>query len=165
LTSPDSERYRKMTTVDEILLMLVPSISEKIGEKISEWVGNVRRWIKSNWIRVFAPELIGRNLYQVSPEIWVPKGGLGRVMQYHGVGMPRAYRERGRKIETDRPHYQYTSDGKALDYTKDIPHPMKSLEEIKDADGQARVFKVTVGEGEYKKEVEFVISKVSVSLE
>jgi hypothetical protein len=119
--------YRYQIIISEIILMLDES------RKLQEWV------------RVYAPHLEGRSLWQISPEIWHEAGGLARVMQYHGAGMKELLGQADVRFRHIEPHYQNRVDpqGKAqsLDYTKreQITHPIQGrLEEV------AR-FTVTVG--------------------
>lgn len=40
-----------------------------------------------DWIIRHVPNMDGRRIWETSSEIWYPAGGLGRVMQYHSIGM------------------------------------------------------------------------------
>lgn len=128
--------YREQNVVYELLLML--------GEK---------KTLK-DWIDVHAPNLRGRTLWQISPEIWHEAGGLARVMQYHGAGILELVKNTGVRFRQIEPHYYMDVKAKkphVIDYTnKDhLTHPIQGkLEEV------ARYF-VTVG----GKKVEVVASK------
>jgi hypothetical protein len=64
----EHDNLRQKTISDSIILMLKDDVD-------------------GDWISRQAPFLKGRRVYQVSSEIWNPAGGLGRVMQFHGIGM------------------------------------------------------------------------------
>ena len=135
LTKPENKNYRSQILVDEIILMLN-------GDKIKE-----------DWVDINAQNLLGRTLWQVSPEIWHEAGGLARVMQYHGVGISDLIGPSDVKFRHVEPHYQYRitpkekkdddesgqqTEKRLLDYSKDISHPVSSLEVVD-------TFKVMVG--------------------
>jgi len=121
------EGYRLQVVIDDILLMLEDAKMVKTRLK--------------DWIKVNAPELKGRSLWQISPEIWHEAGGLARVMQYHGAGIIDLITNEGGashvKLRHVEPHYQYRidPDGKPhpLDYRNryQLTHPIKGeLEEV-----------------------------------
>ncbi|MDD3088594.1 MAG: glycogen/starch synthase [Candidatus Omnitrophica bacterium] len=129
--------YREQNVIYEILLML--------GES---------RTLK-DWIDVHAPNLRGRTLWQISPEIWHEAGGLARVMQYHGAGILELVKDTNVRFRQIEPHYQNRIDAEGkphpLDYTnkQQLTHPVEgTIEEV------ARYF-VTVG----GKKVEVAASK------
>lgn len=113
---PDTAQYRHLRIVDEILLML-----NDVGEA-------------PGWIEEHAPGLIGRNVWQVSPEIWHEAGGLSRVMQYHGAAMQVLIGDSGTELRQVEPHYQYriNPDGQPepFSYETDITHPFRKLEHV-----------------------------------
>ena len=84
---------------------------------------------KEKWLQTHAPHLVGRSVYMVSPEISVLKGGLGRVMQYHGT----AAHEMGADLIFVEPHYRSDRDENGevvpLDYEK-LPIPVLGIERI-----------------------------------
>ncbi|MDD5634890.1 MAG: glycogen/starch synthase, partial [Candidatus Omnitrophica bacterium] len=118
LTSETGKDYRKLIVVDDILLTMDESC------------------ILENWVRVHAPELEGRTVWQVSPEIWHEAGGLARVMQYHGVKIKKLLENSGTTFRQIEPHYQLRLDAdgtkKKFDYDNpaDITHPLKVLKTI-----------------------------------
>jgi glycogen synthase len=127
-----SKGYRYQMVVSDLILMLDES------RKLAEWV------------KVYAPHLEGRSLWQISPEIWHEAGGLARVMQYHGAGMKELIGQANVRFRHIEPHYRNRVDAagiaRPLDYTNrdQITHPVQGdLEEI------AR-FTVTVGGREVK---------------
>lgn len=61
--------------------------------------------ISSDWVEAQAPDLKGRNVWQVSSEIWYAAGGLGRVMQYHGKAMYDLLKGSGATLKHIEPKY------------------------------------------------------------
>ena len=123
--------YRSMFAVDDVLLMLADA--EKIKKEMKDWIA------------MNAPELQGRSLWQISPEIWHEAGGLARVMQYHGAAILELIGIADVRLRHVEPHYQNRIDahGEAmpLDYTngRQLTHPVVGgLEEVDN-------FTVTVG--------------------
>ena len=114
LTDAKAADYRDMVVVDEILLMLDKTTRPE------------------DWTKKHAPELEGRTLWQISPEIWHEAGGLARVMQYHGAGIHELLNGFGRLRQVE-PHYQWKIDprGEAipLDYSRDLTHSVSRLKE------------------------------------
>ena len=158
LTSDIFREQKSWIIVDDILLILVPSLVSRAKEKVAEWVQISRDWVRKNWIRVYSPELEGRTLWQISPEISNEAGGLARVMQYHGAGIQDLIGNADVKLRQIEPRYKYRieADGKerSIDYTSDITNPIKDLEEVKDEMGQPMVFTVTMGD----QPVDFTVS-------
>jgi hypothetical protein len=116
--TPDAAEYRDLIAVDDVMLMFKET-------------GVIKDWIKK-----FAPELDGRTLWQISPEIWFEAGGLSRVMQYHGAGILELMKGSGAKLKHLEPQYQKRMINKQalpLDY-KDkthLTHPIVSdIEEV-----------------------------------
>lgn len=102
---PDMQRP---ALIDTILLILDPD-------------GTARNWVQNQ-----TPSLAGRNIYFAAAEISLLAGGLGRVMQYHGDGM----RKLGANIMYIEPMYRRKKDGSPLDYTKDLPIPVRNLRKV-----------------------------------
>ncbi|MCK5451236.1 MAG: glycogen/starch synthase [Candidatus Omnitrophica bacterium] len=140
--------YRGQIIVDDILLLVadVEMLKKEMG----------------NWVEENAPELLGRSLWQISPEIWHEAGGLARVMQYHGKAILDLIGLSDVRLRHIEPKYKnrVSADGTLapLDYTKDVTHPVQSLEEVKRKDGKD--FEVTVG----TKTVKFRVFKGTNSL-
>ncbi|MFH1664834.1 MAG: glycogen/starch synthase [Candidatus Omnitrophota bacterium] len=134
LKCPRFAEYQDRVLVDDILLMLN-------GVEKTE-----------GWVEEHAPELVGRSLWQISPEIWHEAGGLARVMQYHGAAMKELIGKSDVRFRQLEPQYNYRidADGEAkyLDYTSDITHPVRELEEVDR-------FTVTVG----GKEINVVVNR------
>ncbi len=114
-----SEEYRYKIVVDELISMLDED------------------QVLQEWIKVYAPNLEGRSLWQISPEIWHEAGGLARVMQYHGAGIKHLIGQSGVRFRHIEPHYQNRIDAQGnpgkLDYTDaaHITHPIQGeLEEV-----------------------------------
>ena len=125
LTGPQAriEGYNKEIVADDILQMFADAEVVKI---------EMKEWIQNN-----APELQGRSLWQISPEIWHEAGGLARVMQYHGAAILDLIGASDVRLRHIEPHYQNRTDanGEAahLDYTngRQLTHPIvDGLEEI-----------------------------------
>lgn len=90
----DPGRFGKLRNVDTLFLML--------GEELlssTEWDLYIENWIFKN-----APNLLGRDIYYVSPETWLLAGGLGRVGQYHVRAVQKLLAKQGR-ILTIEPLY------------------------------------------------------------
>ncbi|MBU1784776.1 MAG: glycogen/starch synthase [Candidatus Omnitrophica bacterium] len=113
------EGYREQIVVDELILMFADAGTLKVEFK--------------DWIRVHAPELEGRSLWQISPEIWHEAGGLARVMQYHGTAILKLIGLSDVRFRQIEPHYQKRVDpdpskpSKPLDYTDpgQVAHPIQ----------------------------------------
>ncbi|MCX5666634.1 MAG: hypothetical protein NT036_06350, partial [Candidatus Omnitrophica bacterium] len=84
----DHPDIRALPIVDSILFMLDKSVPV-------------------NWAKQHAPYLIGRRVWQVAAEIWNPAGGLGRVMQFHGLEMSRICKAVGIGYAQVEPYYDY----------------------------------------------------------
>ena len=90
-----------------------------------------------NWLEEQAPELVGRNIYQASSEIWYPGGGLGRVMQYHGEAEYKLLGPYSSQLRQIEPGYHWrrnaTGDWTPMDYrsTEVMANPIVTeLEEV-----------------------------------
>ena len=92
-------KYRHNTRVKR-QLPLIDSILLMIDEDIPEY-----------WLDAQAPSLKGRNVWQIASEIWYPLGGLGRVMQYHGVEMNEILKQyKDTNLRHIEPFYHYKRD-------------------------------------------------------
>ena len=135
LLEKKSEEYIGRIIIDDILIMLDIS-------KISE-----------NWLWVNAPDVDGRSIWIISPEIWNEGGGLARVKQYESIAIQKLTKGKSVRLKTLEPQYQYTSDAsgkeKPLDYTKDITYPIDKLEDIYscEVEVQGRKVKAVVSKG------------------
>jgi glycogen synthase len=105
--SAQGQELRQRPLVDAILLLLEPSPP-------------------ADWLSRHAPQLVGRQVYFISPEIWQAGGGLGRVSQYHTTAMAQL----GAQVMTIEPYYPYQLDAEnrpiAVDYSR-LPIPIEDL--------------------------------------
>ena len=116
LLALDNEKFRDLTVTDSIILML-------------------KKDVPDDWIRRQAPGLTGRRVWQVSSEIWNAGGGLGRVMQFHGLGMRELLRKTGSSLCHIEPYYETGTDRKTgkpveLDYAAMLGVSPEGIEEI-----------------------------------
>jgi len=126
--APDA--IRNLVVVDSILLMLNGDITEK-------------------WLKTHASRLEGRRVWQIAAEIWNAGGGLGRVMQFHGVAMKEFLDKAGVGLCHVEPYYyqgknRKTGELERFDYSailgiKDDTPPENKIQEV------AR-FNIQVGE-------------------
>ncbi|MFA6636634.1 MAG: hypothetical protein WCV56_05990 [Candidatus Omnitrophota bacterium] len=121
LTGPEAESYADNIVIDDILMMIVPSLKETPEETstgVLDWVNKIRERIRNFWVKRHAAKLQGRSVWQISPEIWYESGGLSRVMQYHGAGMKDILEGSDVRFRQLEPHYMYDRKGNPLDYSK-----------------------------------------------
>ena len=111
----DRTDFKGLPIVDSILLMLEKSISDS--------------WLKDN-----APHLEGRRIYQAASEIWHPAGGLGRVMQFHGLEMNRILAKCGVEYAQIEPYYELGKNNEGiyaeLDYAELLGVKPEDIREI-----------------------------------
>jgi hypothetical protein len=136
LMSDEAEGYSDLIVLNDILLMIIPAVKETKEERssgrTSGWIKKVRELIRKSWVKKHAPRLEGRNIWEISPEIWNESGGLSRVTQYHGAGKMDILEGSDVRYRQIEPHYAnyVLADEKTmpLDYTKrPITHPLKDL--------------------------------------
>ncbi len=102
----------------------------------------------SNWLHTQAPELEGRTIYMVAPEISLLAGGLGRVTLYHS----RAMKSLGADVAFIEPDYMHEKDGREINYEKAAarvynPEDLGVFHTI--VQGQGVLFRVIKGINEY----------------
>lgn len=155
LMSKEMAASRDMAVVNDILIML------SAEEPREEWERTFKKQLQDNWVNNYIPELKGRTLYQVSPEIWHESGGLARVMQYHGAGIHELLKGSNVGLAHVEPHYQYRinpeQQPESLDYQKDITHPMEDISPVDS-------FKVTVGGKEVDVEVSMGVNDLGIEI-
>ena len=107
-------RY-KLVIVDSILLMIDKENRPK------------------DWIAKQTPRIAGRRVWEASSEIWYPAGGLGRVMQYHSIGME----ELGANINDVEPLYHPKTDDEGrrteavnINNYGSFPSELKDIKEV-----------------------------------
>jgi len=84
------------------------------------------------WMKRYTPELIGRDIYYVSPETWILAGGLGRVGQFHVKAILRLLAKQGRIVTIEGfYHYRIAADGSKtpIDYAK-LEMPVLDMETV-----------------------------------
>jgi len=86
LFEESGQRYHSFI-IDSILLMLNDDVPD-------DWLDNM------------AANLKDRNIWQISSEIWLPAGGLGRVMQFHGIAMQKFLKKAGKNLNHVEPYYE-----------------------------------------------------------
>ncbi|MFH1305926.1 MAG: hypothetical protein ABIH74_05965, partial [Candidatus Omnitrophota bacterium] len=117
LIGAEGVNYHGQTLINDLLLMLDGSGAPAEG-----------------WAREHTPDLEGRTVWDVSPEIHDLSGGLGRLEQSLGASTSRLVKGTGVRYKQVEPRYQFVigADGKPhrLDYAKDINHPLSGLAEV-----------------------------------
>ncbi|MFA6610215.1 MAG: glycogen/starch synthase [Candidatus Omnitrophota bacterium] len=83
-----NRHLRDLQVVDSIMLMLEKDIPD-------------------DWAMRQVPHLKGRRVWQISSEIWNPAGGLGRVMQFHGLSMHELLKAQGIPLIHVEPYYYH----------------------------------------------------------
>ncbi len=88
LNLPKNKHLRDMQVVDSIMLMLEKDVPD-------------------DWASRQVAHLKGRSVWQISSEIWNPAGGLGRVMQFHGLSMHELLKTAGIPLNHVEPYYYF----------------------------------------------------------
>ncbi len=120
LTAPENYKVHNLIIVDSILLML--DAYEKMPGR--------------SWLSAWAPNLKGRRVWQVASEIWYPGGGLGRVMQYHGIAMHELLKGNGAELCHVEPFYAFRRDKfgnhkpNGVDFYASLPSRIRSIHEV-----------------------------------
>jgi len=108
--NPSAEALKNLALIDAILLMLNEHPLE-------------------GWLERYAPQLLGRTIYYISPETWLAAGGLGRVGQYHTTKASELMGQDASMV-TIEPYYLFmlTADQQEMpvDYTQ-VPVPIEDL--------------------------------------
>ena len=136
---PVESRYPVLWAINTLPLELKNQITEQLIAR-GDWyrkglVDSILLMLdlekaKANWLSLQAPQLVGRNVYIVSPEISLFEGGLGRVETYEGM----AAHELGAAVTFVEPKYRLNKDKKtgqyvAVDYNN-TPIPLRNLRKI-----------------------------------
>ncbi len=129
LSSSAAKQYRDLRVVSELLIMM----------------GDYTRL--RDFIRIHAPELRGRSIWQVTPEGYFAAGGLGRVMQYYNASIAKLCKTYDIEFGIIEPHYQKRknrekdSNKKYVDlrYDEDLTHNLRDIKNIAE-------FQVDVGD-------------------
>ncbi|MDP2912612.1 MAG: glycogen/starch synthase, partial [Candidatus Omnitrophota bacterium] len=103
LGHPDNAYMLANPIVDSILLML--------------------NGIPKDWLAAQAPEIQGRRVWEVSPELWHAGGGLGRVKQFEGIAMKEFLKSARTPFCHVEPYYHYaknrlTGERQRVDYSR-----------------------------------------------
>jgi carbamoyltransferase len=103
LIDPASSELQQLAVADSIVLMLCDILPGKTVNRIFK-----------EWIEKQAPYLKGRRIWQVAAEIWYAGGGLGRVMQFHGVAMQEILSKAGVPLAHVEPRYFHDKQGSRI---------------------------------------------------
>lgn len=104
-----SERYenkKREPLVDSVFLMLDEETA------------------RQDWLTQQTQNIEGKEIYSIAAEISFLAGGLGRVMHYHGEG----YKRLGANVAYIEPMYNATMNNPKIDYSKDLPIPLRQNE-------------------------------------
>ncbi len=98
--------------------------------------------VPDNWLEKHAPALIGRNIWQASSETWNPGGGLGRVMQFHGVAIHKLLGKHASRLKMIEPDYGKRRDEQGNFVPMNYAELSSPITDVKVVD----TFSVRVGE-------------------
>lgn len=105
LIEPENAELMNLKVADSIVLMLLDVLPKETVDKIL-----------TEWIDRQAPYVKGRRVWKFAAEIWNAGGGLGRVLQFHGIAMRDILAKAGVPLAYVEPRYYRNKQGERLNY-------------------------------------------------
>ena len=149
------------------VLRAVATMSQESQEKLLEFIDSIReshanlyheplidsirlmlRDVSPDWLADNAPNLVGKTVYEVSPEVSDVRGGLGRVEQYHATAM----KQLGAKVAFVEPYYRTRPDEAGhlseADYSR-VGVPLNNIRPVLDLlTGQPMTLQISMSDQE-----------------